>query len=307
MEYKKHCPTCSKEIVFSCKKSLSLSIINNCDCKQCSALKRSSKSQETKQKISQTLMGRTIPRDVVEKIRNTLKIKFNTPEYKQKFSIQNGGENNPNFGNCHDAETRNKISNQTKIAMSSEYVRNHHLESHRTKEYRNKISRLNLGRKHSCDSRMKMKGPRLSLQGENNPNFGKHRKHSDEDRRKMRIALVHRLNEMFQNGCNITYPNYNPKACEIIAEYGRQNGYNFQHALNGGEFHIKDLGYWVDGYDKEKNVVIEVDESHHNKPRYKEKDLRRQKEIKEHLGCKFIRIPFVKNDNIKIHVDCEKT
>jgi len=294
MEYKKQCPTCGKEIVFSCKQSLRLSIKNNRDCKQWSALKRAPKSEETKCKISQTLIGRTIPRDIVEKIRTTLKVKFNTPEYKNKFKIQNGGENNPNFGNHHDEKIRNKISIQTKIAISSEDVRNRHLESHRTEEYRNKISQLNLGRKHSCNSRMKMKGPRPSLQGENNPNFGKHRKHSDEDRRKMRIAFVTRLDEMFRDGCDITYPNYNPNACKIITEYGRQNGYKFQHALKGGEYHIKDLGYWVDGYDKEKNVVIEIDEHHHNKPSQREKDIRRQKEIEKHLGCKFIRLPFVK-------------
>ena len=83
MMYKKQCPLCNKEIFYSCKKSLTLSIKNNCDCKQCSALKREPKSEETKKKISQTLTGRTIPRDVVEKITNTLKQKFNTPEYKQ--------------------------------------------------------------------------------------------------------------------------------------------------------------------------------------------------------------------------------
>jgi len=58
--------------------------------------------------------------------------------------------------------------------------------------------------------------------------------------------------------------------------------------------HIKELGYWVDGYDKEKNVVLEVDESFHFdiEGNLKEKDIQRQKEITEFLKCKFIRIRF---------------
>ncbi len=62
--------------------------------------------------------------------------------------------------------------------------------------------------------------------------------------------------------------------------------------MNGGEYYIKELGYWVGGYDKEKNIVLEIDEKHHfylygNR---KEKDTRRQKEIENYLNCQFIRI-----------------
>jgi hypothetical protein len=81
-------------------------------------------------------------------------------------------------------------------------------------------------------------------------------------------------------------PCYNPNACILIEEYGKKHGFNFQHAENGGEVRV--IGYSLDGYDKEKNVVIEVDEPSH---RWKvEYDARRQKEIEEHLGCKFIRL-----------------
>jgi hypothetical protein len=49
----------------------------------------------------------------------------------------------------------------------------------------------------------------------------------------------------------------------------------------------------LDGYDKEKNVVIEVDERH----RYRngvilKKDINRQKEIERFLKCKFIRLKY---------------
>ena len=52
------------------------------------------------------------------------------------------------------------------------------------------------------------------------------------------------------------------------------------------QYHIKEIGYFVDGYCKETNTVYEIDE----KPKTKERDIKREKEIKEELNCKFIRI-----------------
>ena len=46
------------------------------------------------------------------------------------------------------------------------------------------------------------------------------------------------------------------------------------------------LGYFIDGYCKETNTVYEIDE----KPKTKERDIRREKEIIHKLNCKFIRI-----------------
>ena len=78
-----------------------------------------------------------------------------------------------------------------------------------------------------------------------------------------------------------------------------ENNTFIQHALNGGEYHIKELGYWVDGYDVEKNVVIEYHEKHHYLPKQNEKDKKRQKEIIETLKCKFIIIYY--NQKIEIY------
>lgn len=91
------------------------------------------------------------------------------------------------------------------------------------------------------------------------------------------------------------FPNYNPLACKLIDEYGKLHGYNFQHALNGGEFLVPNTRYYVDGYDKEKNVVIEIDELHH-KYNAKQDAIRQQKIITE-LKCIFIRIPFSEYNN----------
>ncbi len=123
--------------------------------------------------------------------------------------------------------------------------------------------------------------------GKQNPFYGKN--HSNESKKKQRKSAIKRIE---RNSEHQVKPNYNPQACKVIEEYGEKHGYNFQHAENGGEYHIKELGYWVDGYDEEKNAVIEVDEAYHYKQNgeLREKDKRRQREIEEHLGCEFIRV-----------------
>jgi hypothetical protein len=83
-------------------------------------------------------------------------------------------------------------------------------------------------------------------------------------------------------------PKFNPNACSLIEEYGIKNGYNFRHALNGGEYKIKNLNFWVDGYDEEKNVVIEYYEKHHLLPKNLEKDKIRKEIIIQALKCEFI-------------------
>jgi hypothetical protein len=89
-------------------------------------------------------------------------------------------------------------------------------------------------------------------------------------------------------------PNYNINSISIIEQYGKENGYNFQHAENGGEFFVNGLGYYLDGYDVNKKVAIEIDESHHFDKNGKlgKKDIERQTKIEEFLGCKFIRIRY---------------
>jgi hypothetical protein len=111
--------------------------------------------------------------------------------------------------------------------------------------------------------------------------------HSIETIRKIRLTTLNRIKESKLNGGQL-YPAYNINSIPIIEEYSKKNGYNFQHAENGGEYHIEELGYWVDAYDKEKNTVLEFDELHHN--RQQDKDNKRQNEIINHIKCRFIRI-----------------
>lgn len=105
-----------------------------------------------------------------------------------------------------------------------------------------------------------------------------------------------------QPGCSLQksfIPAYNKIACiyfDLLNNYNNWNGY---HALNGGEFYIKELGYWVDYYEPNLNLVIEWDEpGHYIDGILKNSDIERQIKIVEHLNCTFVRINeknFLKN------------
>jgi hypothetical protein len=112
------------------------------------------------------------------------------------------------------------------------------------------------------------------------------RVHTDESRKKMRKSAIEYIETVKFNGGQLK-PKYNINSISIIEEYGKKHGYNFLHAENGGEYYIKELGYYLDAYDTEKNVVLEVDERRH---RYYTNDRTREDEITNFLGCKFIRI-----------------
>ena len=107
---------------------------------------------------------------------------------------------------------------------------------------------------------------------------------------KEKLSLSHRKHRAKWVKNWIQFPNFNPNGCERILEYGKKHGYNFQTAINGGEYFIKELGYWVDGYDIQQNVVIEYMEKFHQTPKHLKKDKLRRERIIDHLGCKYIEI-----------------
>ena len=107
-------------------------------------------------------------------------------------------------------------------------------------------------------------------------------KFTEEFREKLRIA---KLNQIRKLGTHYTY---NPSACKFIDDFGKKSGYNFQHAMNGGEIIVS--GYSLDGYDKNKNVVFEYDEPKHNCLSVKKNDkIREQRIIKKIKPAVFIR------------------
>jgi hypothetical protein len=117
-----------------------------------------------------------------------------------------------------------------------------------------------------------------------------------ESVRKIRIKRIEEIKTKSIDG-QIS-PNYNPSSIPIIEAKARKLGItDLQHAENGGEFYIKELGYWVDGYSKEKNIVIEYDEPHHFKNgELQPKDIRRMNLIISKLNCIFVRLDY--NGNI---------
>lgn len=112
--------------------------------------------------------------------------------------------------------------------------------------------------------------------------------HSIETRKKQRLSTLNYL----QNVKGQLVPRYNKNSITIIEEFAKQHGYSFQHAENGGEFFIKELGYWVDAYDPYNNVVLEIDENHHydSSGVLSIRDQARQQQIEDLLKCKFFRI-----------------
>lgn len=216
------------------------------------------------EKISEAKTGHTVLIETRKKLSELSKGRLLSEEHKEKIrkGLKNGG-----------AE---KISNSLKGRKLS-------------KETIEKMSKSKIGNAFR-------KGKKLTLQQKEKISIGNMGKiMSNESKKRCRISAIKRIE---RNLGYQLYPNFNAKACQIIEEYGKNNGYNFQHALNGGEFFIKDLGYWVDGYDKEKNVIIEIDEKQHFdlNGNLKERDMNRQSEIKQLMNCKFIRLKFEENE-----------
>ena len=83
---------------------------------------------------------------------------------------------------------------------------------------------------------------------------------SEETKYKLRLATI---NDLRKKGVLPSKRNYNFDACEFIDKLNKERGWNLQHALNGGEVEL--YGYFVDGYDKERNIIFEYDEPNHDK------------------------------------------
>lgn len=115
--------------------------------------------------------------------------------------------------------------------------------------------------------------------------YGKH--HTEESKQKTRESTIKYIESLFGQ----YKPRYNKNACKFINNLNKQNNWNLQHAENGGEFKI--CGYFVDGYDKDLNIVFEYDEPKHyidiENNLLKDKDIQRQNIIINKLNCSFWR------------------
>lgn len=205
-------------------------------------------------------------------------------------------------------EIRKKISeNHTRPMLGKENNWGHH-----TEEAKRKIGLANKGKKRSEEEKRKMSKNHKGTIGKHTWINIKH--HSDETRRK--LSLVHKghiIKEETRKKISILkkgiYPSEITKQKMRISriKYIKETCGNIRPNIGHNEKQILDkleqeigmkiirqyevLGYFIDGYILELNLCIEIDE----RPKIKEKDIEREKEIKEELSknnieCKFLRI-----------------
>lgn len=240
-------------------------------------------SKEHCEKLSKAAKGKIVSQKTREKLRILATGRLHSDATRKKLSEINTGKK-------MSQEMREKMSLILKGLKRSDAARLNMsiAQQNMTAETKAKISASSKGKIVSIETRKKLsaiaKERMKKYSGENHPCK------RPEVRKKLRLIAIKRIEGITPGGRAV--PSYNPKGCEYFNQLMIENNCYIQHAENGGEFHIKELGYWVDGYDKENNIVYEYDEySHYNRDgSLCEKDVRRQKEIEEHLKCKFIRI-----------------
>jgi hypothetical protein len=214
---------------------------------------------------------------------------YSTKGNAKEMDSKNGVCNNcGHVGYNHTVETKEKIRLSLKGIPLTEEHKNNISNSQKgeksfwygksmSEETKNKMSKARIGVKLSSKTKEKLSEQKL---GKNNPMFGK--KPTEEHREKMRIAALKRIQKQ---GIMVAF---NPNACKFIDDFGKKLGYNFQHALNGGEVCL--CGFPVDGYDKDRNIIFEYDEPHHYNNKRKEKDKYKERCIIEKIHPKqFIR------------------
>jgi very-short-patch-repair endonuclease len=182
-------------------------------------------------------------------------------EHKRKIGLRSLGNRNM-FGKKHTEETKGKMS-------ISKLGNKNSLGRKLSEETKRKMTQSRLGFKHSEETKHKMS---LSAMG-NKRNLGN--KHSEKTKEKMyqtaRLRFLRtgqRLN-IGKNEKTLLDKQEQIDDCEILRQY-----------------HIKHLGYIVDGYCPETNTVYEVYEKHHLNQI--EHDIKRQQLIQESMKCIFI-------------------
>jgi transposase-like protein len=267
---KRNCPKCNKEIVHKSAVSYKRALKSNRICKSCAHLGKTH-SEETLEKMSKLAKNQwdsaEIRNKTIENMRGRVPWNKGKTNIYSEETLQLMSE--ANSGRSLSQEHKNKLSD----ALSGRKL---------SGEHKRKISQSHIGKVKSITHRRNIG---IAFRGKTP--WIKGRVHDDVTKTKMRLKRL----EWIENNLGQPSPVFNPIACKIIDEYGKLHGYNFRHAMNGGEYHIKELGYFLDGYDEEQNVAIEYYEGHHFiNGRLKDRDVRREREIKTFLGCKLIRL-----------------
>lgn len=296
MEYVRNCPKCDKELKTTNKYYFNKAVLSNSPCLSCSQ-KGKVFSEEHREKLKQNhadIRGDKNPfykkkhsDETKKKISITRKEQLSSEEVRKSISERQREyyktHDNPFKGKKHSEETKNNLSQMTQTRMQDESVRE--LLSEKSKEWHKYNENPFKGKQHTDESKKQMSiRHKEHYKKFQHPWLGK--KHNTESIQKMREKAIERIKRV---GLPF-HPPYNPISIPIIESYGKENGYTFRHAENGGEYKVPNTSFFVDGYDEKNNVVIEFDERRHRMGRNPHIDKWRQDKIGEILKCKFIRI-----------------
>lgn len=270
MDYSRNCPECGNELKTKNKYYFKKAVENNTLCGSCS-LKGKPKTEEARRNMSKNHADFSGENNPFYGKRHTTKTKriisdIKTEQYNNNILREKIGEKQ----RLWQEKNKNGFADKTHSNETKQLLKKKAKERFENKKERKKIS--NTLKKYYIDNEVW--------------NKTKTDVYTDSSLNKMRLSAIERISKAKFNG-NQVVPNYNINAIPIIEQKAKELGItDLQHAENGGEFYIEELGYWVDGYSKEKNIVIEYYEKSHQ---YQiERDLKRQEEIEKVLNCKFV-------------------
>ncbi len=146
------------------------------------------------------------------------------------------------------------------------------------------------GKTHTENAKALMREKAKCRIGDKNAFYGK--EHSLKSRKQMRISRIEVLNRQYMEGGQVR-PTYNSQACKFFELFDKDFNTKDLYATNGGEYYIKELGYFPDYVNFDLMLIIEWDEERHYgaNGNLKERDVLRQKEIQEYFpDFRFVRI-----------------
>lgn len=253
MTYEKKCPNCDRVHNYSNKYTLDAAIKNNSYCNKCAELLKHQQHSLWKSvdigKLQQLYLSEKLS---INDIAKKLSLSYKVIRKALIYNNIQLRKRNTVGLHKHTVETREKIKNKNSGVLNPNYGK---------KMLPHVFNALQKSRpKHASEiTKLKQRLSRLrwlEKTGGRNPHNGKF---------------------------------FNKTACLYLDELSLNNGWNLQHALNGGERVI--YGYSVDGYDVDKNIIVEYDEPRHydKNGNLKPKDIKRMKRIIDHTKCEFYR------------------
>lgn len=232
--------------------------------------------------------------EVRRRISNTLKGHNVSEQTKERLRIAHKGRK---YNKMSESSRKNISNDHRGIKFTEEHKRKIGLATIGRKvsiETRQKIRQGNLGKKYSAETKLKMSKSNKGKHHSPLTEFkkGHKNKHSEETKQKIRNSLLgkHRPEEVkkklrlatikyIREVCNNLHPMIGHNEKKILDELENEIGHKIIR-----QYEIE--GYFLDGYVKELNLAIEVDE----RPKNKERDIERENIIKNKLNCTFMRI-----------------